>query len=221
MNHANARQALLSAMKRLDGLQLNHGATGNASLRDGAGFWITPTGIPAAELHPEDMVWLGFDGTRRGQREPSSEWMLHREILLAYPDQPAVVHAHALAATTLSCLERDLPAVHYMIALAGGNSVRCAPYRTFGSAELAQVAVAALQDRRACLMAHHGLVCTGKTLQSALALAVEVEGLCEIYLKLLSVTDSPPLLSDAQMDEALGKFSTYGQQPGVSKSRLP
>jgi L-fuculose-phosphate aldolase len=211
MSLANARQSLLATAQKLDALHLNHGATGNISLRDRDGFWITPTGIPTSELRPEDMVWLGFDGTRRGQWQPSSEWMLHRDILRSFPEHNAVIHAHALNATTVACLGRDLPPFHYMIALAGGDSVRCAPYKTFGTQELADVAVDAMKDRRACLLAHHGLLAAADSLETALNVAVEVENLCDIYLKLLALGE-PPLLNAEQMAEALDKFRTYGQR---------
>jgi len=207
----NARQSLISTARQMEALHLNHGATGNLSLRDGEGFWITPSGVPTAEMTTEDMVWMRFDGAVRGRREPSSEWLMHRDILTAYPEHQAVLHAHAPNCTALACLERELPAFHYMIAVTGGDSVRCAPYHTFGSLALAQAAVSALQDRRACLLAHHGLITAADSLSSALSIAVEVESLCEIYFKALTVGE-PPRLSAEQMAEALEKFKHYGEK---------
>ncbi|NDU93170.1 MAG: class II aldolase, partial [Ferrovum sp.] len=184
---------------------------GNLSLRDGAGFWITPSGVPTAEMTAEDMVWMNFDGAVRGRREPSSEWLMHRDILAAYPEHHTVLHAHAPNCTALACLERELPPFHYMIAVTGGDSVRCAPYHTFGSPALAQAAVNALQNRRACLLAHHGLITAAESLHTALSIAVEVESLCEIYFKALTVGE-PPRLNAEQMAEALEKFKHYGEK---------
>ncbi len=209
MSLANARQSLIATARQMETLRLNHGATGNLSLRDREGFWITPSGVPSAEMMAEDMVWMNFDGAVRGRREPSSEWVMHRDILAAFPEHAAVLHAHAPHCTALACLERELPAFHYMIAIAGGDSVRCAPYHTFGSEALAQAAVTALQDRRACLLAHHGLITVAESLPAALAIAVEVEWLCEVYFKALTVAE-PERLSTAHMAEALEKFKHYG-----------
>ncbi len=211
MSFPNARQSLIATARQMETLRLNHGATGNLSLRDREGFWITPSGITAAEMTVEDLVWMGFDGTRRGRREPSSEWRMHHEILQAYPGHQAVLHAHAPHCTALACLERELPPFHYMIAITGGDSVRCAPYHLFGSPALAQAAVEALRGRRACLLAHHGLITAAESLSRALGVAEEVEALCEIYFKALTVGE-PPRLTAAQMAEALEKFQTYGQQ---------
>ncbi len=211
MSLVNARQSLITTARQMEALHLNHGATGNLSLRDREGYWITPSGIPATEMTAEDIVWMGFDGVIRGRREPSSEWIMHREILAAYPEHQAVLHAHAPNCTALACLERELPPFHYMIAIAGGDSVRCAPYHTFGTAALAQSAVTALKDRNACLLAHHGLITAADSLSSALSIAVEVESLCEIYFKALIVGE-PPRLNAEQMAEALEKFKGYGEK---------
>ncbi len=209
MSLVNARQSLIATARQMEVLHLNHGATGNLSLRDREGYWITPSGIPATEMTAEDIVWMGFDGTIRGRREPSSEWIMHREILAAYPEHQAVLHAHAPNCTALACLERELPPFHYMIAIAGGDSVRCAPYHTFGTPALAQSAVTALKDRHACLLSHHGLITAADSLSVALSIAVEVESLCEIYFKALTVGE-PPRLNAVQMAEALEKFRGYG-----------
>ena len=218
MSFANARQSLIATARQMEALRLNQGASGNLSLRDRDGFWITPATVSTADLTPEDLVWMDFDGRRRGSREPSREWRLHRDILQAYPEHQAVLHAHPPHSTALACLERELPAFHYRIAAAGGDSVRCAPYHLYGSPELAAAAVAALQDRGACLLAHHGLVTAAATLDHALALAAEVELLCDIYFKTLAVAE-PPRLSPQQVAEVLERLAADAVVP--SPHHLP
>ena len=208
------RQQAVAAMRRLDALGLNRGSTGNLSLRCASqgqgGMLITPTGMGADDLRPQDMVWMGLDGTTHGEWQPSSEWHFHQAIYAARPDLQAVVHSHAVHATALACLDRPLPAFHYMVAVAGGDSVPCTPYHTFGSEALSQAVAQAIGERNACLMAHHGLVAVGGTLAQAMKVAIEIEALCEIYLKLLAVAE-PALLSPEQMAEVLDKFKSYGQ----------
>jgi L-fuculose-phosphate aldolase len=175
-----------------------------------AGFLITPTGIAYDDTTPDDIVAMTIDGTARGDRLPSSEWRFHRDLYRARDDFRAIVHVHAPFATTLACLHRGIPAFHYEVAFAGGADIRCAPYATFGSPELATHAVAAMADRRACLLANHGMIAAGKDLASALALAVEVEGLAEMYWRALQL-GKPQILSDAEMDVVVANFRTYGQ----------
>ncbi len=208
---SSTRELMIRTLRRMESLELNHGATGNLSLRSANGFLITPSGMPSEDITPNDLVWMDFNGKHSSHREPSSEWIMHRDILTAYPEHQAVLHAHAPHCTALACLEKELPPFHYMIAVTGGDSVRCAPYHTFGTPELAQAAVTALTDRRACLLAHHGLITATETLDSALDVAVEVEFLCRIYLLALAVGE-PPRLSPQHMTEALKKFDTYGKR---------
>lgn len=210
IHEATLRDQLVEAMRRLDALGMNRGSTGNLSHRLGAGMLITPTGMGAAELRPSDLVWLGDDGTLRGDWQPSSEWHFHRAIYAARPELQAVVHTHSVNATALACLGRGLPAFHYMVALAGGDSVPCTPYHTFGSEALSLAVAAAMQDRDACLMAHHGLVAAGGTLSRAMKVCQEVEALCEVYLKALAV-GVPAILDKAQMAEVIEKFRSYGK----------
>ena len=127
MTESDLRTAMLAALRRLDTAGLNRGSTGNLSHRCGEGLLITPTGMGADDIAPEDLVWLGFDGTRRGRLKPSSEWHFHQALYRARPELHAIVHTHATFATALACLRRELPAFHYMVAVAGGDSVRCAP----------------------------------------------------------------------------------------------
>lgn len=203
----------VAAMRRLDALGLNRGSTGNLSLRcarDGHdGMLITPTGVGAAELQPAQMVWVGLDGDVQGDWQPSTEWPLHRAVLARRPDLQAVVHTHSVHATALACLQRELPPFHYMVAVCGADRVPCTPYHPFGSDALSAAVAQALADRQACLMAQHGLVAAGTTLAQALRVAVEIEALCEVYLKALAVAE-PAQLSAAQMVEVLQQFKRYG-----------
>ena len=204
------RQEAVDAMRRLDALGMNRGSTGNLSLRQGAGMLITPTGMGADELRPADLVWAGCDGTRRGDWQPSSEWHFHQAIYAARPDLHAVVHCHSVHATALACLRRDLPAFHYMVAVAGGDSVRCVPYHLFGTEALSDTVAQAMQDRDACLMANHGLVAAGATLAQAMKVALEIESLCETYLTALAVAE-PTRLSGAEMAAVIERFRSYGK----------
>jgi L-fuculose-phosphate aldolase len=156
------------------------------------------------------MVWMGFDGTVQGDWLPSSEWHFHRAVLRRRTDLQAVVHTHSVNATALACLERELPPFHYMVAVAGTDTIPCVPYHTFGSQALSASVAKGLSDRNACLLAHHGLVAAGATLAQAMKIAIEIESLCEVYLKALVVAE-PARLSAAQMAEVLDKFRSYGR----------
>lgn len=205
------RHQIIDTAIRLTQLGLNKGSAGNVSLRYDDAFLVTPSGVPAHEMRAADIVLMEFDGTWKGERKPSSEWRFHRDILRARPEVGAVVHTHAPFCTTLAVLGRPIPAFHYMVAVAGGKTIRCAPYATFGTQELSDHAVAALEGRGACLLAHHGMIALGADLSSALALAVEVESLAEQYWRALQVAE-PLVLADAEMDVVLEKFKTYGRQ---------
>ena len=206
---SHLREQLLNISRRLTELGLNRGTSGNASVRDGDGYLVTPTGMTVEEMTPRDMVWMSFDGKVQGGRQPSSEWRFHRDILQARPEIGAVIHTHAMFATTLACLHRDIPPFHYMIAVAGGDTIRCAPYALFGSQALSDAALSALQDRKACLLANHGMIATGRDLDQALSVAVEVETLCEQYWRALQAGE-PQLLSVTQMAEVMEQFKGYG-----------
>jgi len=204
------RDALIAVARSLNAENINRGKAGNVSVRIDAGFLITPSGMPYAAIERADVVAMGADGRPQGARRPSSEWPMHHAIYAARPDVAAIVHTHAPFATALACLGRGIPAFHYMVAVAGGRDIRCAPYATFGTAALAVHTVAALAERRACLLAHHGMVATGASLEKALALAVEVEALAEIYGRALQI-GTPTLLTDLEMDAVMRQFGAYGQ----------
>lgn len=208
------RERVIATALGMNAAGINRGKAGNVSARwraDGFdGFLITPTGVAYDRLGADDVVAVGLDGASRGRLAPSSEWRFHRDVYAVRADAGAIVHTHAPFCTTLACLGRGIPPFHYMVAVAGGRDVRCAPYATFGSQELADAAVAALAGRRACLLAHHGMIAIGGDLERALALAIEVESLAETYWRALQVAE-PALLPDDEMDRVLAKFATYGQ----------
>jgi len=211
MNESGLRAALAETARQTASVGLNKEASGNASVRMGEGFLITPSGLPNDTLKPDQMVAVGIDGQSSGSLKPSSEWRIHRDIYRARPEVQAVVHAHSPHAVSLACLRRGLPPFHYMVAAAGGKDIRCATYATFGTQALSDAVLAALQARRACLMANHGLVAVGASLDAALSLAVEVEDLCAQFWR-ASLMGAPVLLSDAEMNEVLERFRHYGQR---------
>jgi L-fuculose-phosphate aldolase len=207
------RRELLEVAQRLNPLGLNRGTSGNVSVRTGDRFLITPTGLPYEELRIEDLVEVRMDGSLPGQqRAPSSEWRIHRDLYATRADVEAVVHVHSTFATTLACLRKEIPAIHYLIARAGGSTIRCAEYATFGTEALSANTLTALQDRTACLLANHGMVAVGSSLSAALALAVEVEGLAEQYWRALQA-GTAHVLDEQEMAVVLERFKTYGQ-PG-------
>ena len=194
----------------MNALGLNRGTSGNLSVRVAGGLLITPSGVPKDELRPADIVALDQAGKARGRLAPSSEWRFHRDIGKARPEVNAVLHAHSMFSTTLACLGRGIPAFHYMVAVAGGADIRCAPYATFGTATLSRHALAALEGRKACLLANHGMIIVGDSLKDVLRLAVEVETLAAMYWRALQI-GKPMLLSKAEMARVLKKFKTYGK----------
>lgn len=204
------REELLTAARRLDELGLNRGTSGNSSVRTNEGLLITPSGMPTHEMVAEDLVELSMDGTATGATAPSSEWRIHRDIYARRPETRAVVHTHSTHATAMACLRRDVPPFHYMVAKAGGSSIRCAGYALYGTDDLSREALRALVDREACLLANHGMVALGPSLAQAIALAVEVEELCRQYL-VASPAGPCVLLNGDEMDAALAAFATYGR----------
>ena len=209
MNDSRAlRIRIIATAREMNALDINRGKSGNVSARIDSGFLITPSALPYDETKPEDVVSVDFGGKATGRRKPSSEWRFHRDIYAARPEVRAIVHAHSPFATALACLNRGIPAFHYMIAVAGGDDIRCAPYATFGTQLLSDHALRALQDRKACLLAHHGMIAVGESLDAALALAVEVEALAEMYWRATQVAE-PAILTHQEMNEVLARFATY------------
>jgi len=205
------REAIIATARAMNDVGINRGTSGNVSARVAGGFLVTPSVLPSGMTTPADIVKVDDAGTSSGRRAPSSEWRFHRDIYLRRAEVQAIVHTHSAFATTLACLDRGIPAFHYMIAVAGGSDIRCAPYATFGTQELSDHAVAALEGRRACLLAHHGMISVGDDLESALALAVEVESLAEMYWRSLQIGD-PAVLPAHEMQRVLEKFAAYRAQ---------
>lgn len=208
MSKHGLHQQLLDVSQRMVALGLNRGSSGNASVRDGDGMLITPSAIPVAEMTLASMVRMDLAGNVLEGGKPSSEWRFHRDILAARPEIGAVVHAHSTFATTIACMGREVPAVHYMIALTGNHHIPCTPYSIFGEQELSDHALQALQNGKACLLGNHGMIALGTDLEDALAVAVEVEFACEIYWRTLQA-GGPHILSTQQMHEVMEKFVAY------------
>ena len=204
---------MVMGAQRLSALGLNRGSTGNIGVRLKNSLLVTPSGVPAEELLPQMMVEMDFSGMVLGAGKPSSEWRFHRDILAARTEIGAVVHTHSRYATSLACLQRDIPAFHYMIAAAGGDTIRCAPYALFGTQELSDLALQALFERKACLLGNHGMIALGVDLKAALALTLEVESLAQQYWTALQLGE-PNILTTQQMQAVMEKFKTYG--PGAS-----
>ena len=204
------REQIVAACKKLESAGLNRGTSGNVSCREKDHFLVTPSGVAVDEITPSRIVAVGYHGKVIGIGKPSSEWHFHCDILKARDDIGAVVHTHAPYATAIACLREDIPAFHYMIAVAGGDSIRCAPYALFGTDTLSRLAVEALDGRKACLLANHGMITLGRDLDEAMAIAVEVESLCQQYL-LARQAGRPTLLSSEEMQQVIEKFQNYGR----------
>ncbi|MGI9356157.1 MAG: class II aldolase/adducin family protein [Rhizobiaceae bacterium] len=206
------KRNVIAACVRMNDTGLNQGTSGNISVRTGSGFAITASGIPYDQMNERHIVDMDLEGSYRGDWLPSSEWRMHLDIYATRHEAQAVVHTHSAHATALSCLRKDVPAFHYMIAAAGGNSLRCADYATFGTPDLSKNMLAALKGRSACLLANHGMICFGTNLAAAFGLAIEVEALCRQYF-VASQMGTPTILEDAEMASVLERFKTYGKQP--------
>jgi L-fuculose-phosphate aldolase len=217
MAEQQQRQQLVAVARRMNASGINQGTSGNLSVRIEGGMLITPSSLPYEQMQPEDLVALDLAGEPlpaaggTAGRRPSSEWRLHADILASRPEITAVLHCHSIHATALACHGRAIPPFHYMTAVAGGDDIRCAPYATFGTSEFSQLAVQALEDRLACLLAQHGQVALGRSLDQALRIAIEVDTLAQMYLQALQLGE-PPLLSAAQMAAVHQQFRSllYG-----------
>ncbi len=207
-------QQIINAGRRLVISGMNRGSSGNISMRsetrfnNQAGFLITPSGIDPDKMTDDSICLLNMTGENAGEGKPSSEWRMHRDIYVARPDIHAIVHAHSPFATTLACMQLEVPPFNYMIAVTGGNTIPCAPYALFGTQELSDKALETLENRYACLLAHHGMLALGYNLDHAMAIAVEVESLSEQYWRILQ-TGRLKLLSEKQMDAVHEKFRDY------------
>lgn len=207
------RQEMVATCRKMNESGINQGTAGNLSIRIDNGFLITPSSLPYDDMQAEDIVEMGFDGTYVGRR-PSSEWRFHRDILAQREDINVVLHCHSLYATTLACHHRTIPSFHYMTGVAGGNTIRCAGYATFGTQALSDNALTALEDRLACLLGQHGQISLGKDFAAALWLAIEVETLSRMYVQALTLGE-PPILPDDEMERVIEQMRrmSYGQAP--------
>ena len=206
------REELIRHSRAIRSRELGVGKAGNLSARVAGGFIITPTGMDYDLLEPADIVTLDPEGKpTEGRRTPSSEWRIHRDIYMHREEAGAVVHVHSPYATALACSRRQVPAFHYMVAVAGGDSIRCADYATFGSQELSDNTLQALDERAACLLANHGMIAMGRDLPAAFAMAVQVEDLCRQYA-LACRFGEPVCLDESEMRTILEKYKSYGRQ---------
>jgi len=210
MSELKLRRQIIATALAMNEQRINRGKSGNVSARIDGGFLVTPSALAYAAMRPADIVAMSATGEAIGSRPPSSEWRFHRDIYDVRPEVQAIVHAHSSFATSLACLGRGIPPFHYMVAVAGGPDIRCAQYATFGTQKLSDLALKALDGRRACLLANHGMIAVGSSLENALALAVEVEALAEMYWRALQIGEPKPL-SSAEMIVVLDKFRTYGE----------
>ena len=212
MDHTSLRESVIAAVRSLNKHRLGVGTAGNVSARIKQGYLITPTGMDYEAMAPTDIVSMDMHGNRaEGDLKPSSEWRFHQDIYAARMDVNAIVHTHSPCATALSCTRQDLPAFHYMVAGAGGSSIRCAAYATYGTQELSDNTLAALADRQACLLANHGVIALGEDVESAFKMAQLVEELARQYL-FSRMAGTPVLLGEDEMNVNLEKFKDYGKQ---------
>lgn len=212
MTEDEARQQLVDAMRTLDARGLNRGTSGNLSVRYASGMFVTPSGVTPDRLAPDLMVFVDGDGrVAEGSARPSSEWRMHMGLYQRRADANAIVHCHARHSTILACAHREIPPLHYMVAVSGGASVPVAPYATFGSEELAEGVAKTLDGRFACLMANHGLIALGPKLAVAMAIAEEIEEQAAVYCGTLAI-GGPKLLDATEMNLILTAFGQYGQR---------
>ena len=204
---------LIKTCIEMESRGINQGTSGNLSIRYKNSFLITPSSISYNDMSPEDIVEMDWEGGFIG-KQPSSEWRFHRDILKSRNDINVVLHCHSINATSLSCHNRNIPAFHYIVGLAGGNNIRCAKYATFGTQELSDNALIAIKDRLACLLGHHGMICLGKTLKQALMLGCEVEAMSKMYIKALSIGNTN-ILSEEEMVKVVKQMErmSYGKGP--------
>jgi L-fuculose-phosphate aldolase len=211
MRHLALRRSVIATCREMNRLGINQGRSGNVSVRVPEGFLITASGIAYEAMEPHHVVEMDLDGGYRGEVLPSSEWRMHLDLMRTRADAQAVVHTHSTYATALACLRLGIPAFHYMVAVAGGPDIRCADYATFGTEALSRAMLAAIEGRSACLLANHGAIVLGRSLEDALGRAVEVETLAKEYW-IARTLGAPVVLDDAEMAVVLARFRSYGQQ---------
>ncbi|MCF6173284.1 MAG: class II aldolase/adducin family protein [Campylobacteraceae bacterium] len=213
MSRLSISKEIIETCLKMESLGINQGTSGNISHRFKDGILITPSGISYNLLKPKDIVFVPFSSKEDydGEYPPSSELDFHFDILKAKPDVNCVLHNHSANATAMAICGMDIPAHHYMVAVAGGYKIPCAPYATFGTQELSQNIIKVLDGYKACLLANHGVVTVGENLKKALWIAIEVENLAKQYI-LAKQVGEPKILSNKEMDKILKLFKSYGMK---------
>jgi L-fuculose-phosphate aldolase len=211
IKYHDLRKAVIKTCLAMNEERINQGTSGNVSVRTDEGFLISASGVPYKKMKPEHIVEMDLEGGYRGAFLPSTEWRMHMDIYRTRPEAQAVVHVHSTYASALACLRKDIPAFHYMIGVAGGNTLRCSDYAEYGTQGLSDTMLKAMADRSACLLANHGQIVFGASLEQALWRAVEIETICHQYW-VASVFGKPVVLSDMEMKSVLNRFGTYGKQ---------
>lgn len=209
-NRKELSRKIIDTCLEMTKLGLNQGTAGNISVRYQEGMLITPSGMPYEKMTEDDIVYVDNEGNFEAGKIPSSEWQFHLAVYQTRPELNAVVHNHAINCTGVSILNKDIPAIHYMIGVTGTNHVPCVPYATFGTWQLAEYVREGIAKSKAILLQHHGMIAAEVNLEKALWVAHEVEVLAALYLKLLATTPNVPVLSDEEIKVVLSKFSTYG-----------
>jgi L-fuculose-phosphate aldolase len=221
LKYLDLRREVIDICLRMNEEGINRGTSGNVSVRNEEGFLITASGIPYKKMKPEHVVQMGFDGTYVGDFLPSTEWRMHLDIFNARPEAKAIVHVHSAYAAALSTLRKDIPPFHYMIGVTGGSTLRVSEYAEFGTQELSNMMLKAMEGRNSCLLANHGQICFGPNLEKALWLASEIEGLCHQYWA-ATLSGKPVILDDTLMTSVLKRFKSYGKQSAdMSKEADP
>jgi L-fuculose-phosphate aldolase len=220
IKYQDLRKAVIKTCLAMNEERINQGTSGNVSVRTDEGFLITASGIPYKKMKPEHVVEMDLEGGYRGEFYPSTEWRMHMDIYRTRPEAQAIVHVHSTYATALACLRKEVPAFHYMIGVTGGKTLRCTDYAEFGTQALSDTMLKALEGRKACLLANHGQIVFGPSLEKALWLAVEIESTCHQYWA-ASIFGKPVILGDPEMNSVLKRFGTYGKQAADLKGMDP
>jgi L-fuculose-phosphate aldolase len=221
IKYLDLRREVIATCLQMNEEGINQGTSGNVSVRTDEGFLITASGVPYKKMKPSHVVEMDLEGNYLGDYLPSTEWRMHMDIFRARPEAKAIVHVHSTYATAMAVLRKDIPAFHYMIGVAGGTSIRVSDYAEFGTQELSNTMLKAMEGRTGCLLANHGQICFGPSLDKALWLAGEIEALCHQYWA-ASLAGKPVILDDAQMASVLKRFKSYGKQPSdMSKEADP
>ena len=209
---SNLKKQIIKFSKKLNSTNLSALRSGNISTRAREkgvdGFYITPSGMRYDDLKLSDIVFVSLEGRFDKKRKPSSEWRFHQDIYKNRWEAKAIVHAHSTCATAVSTHQRSIPAFHYMVAVAGGEDIKCTKYATFGTRKLSDNILSALKNRSACLIGNHGQIAFGENLEKAFELAQEIENICHQYIYALRI-GIPKILSKKEMKIVLGKMKNY------------